>query len=107
MRVLVAFVVASLIGVPSMAQEQPAAYDLQAGKWTGALGYRDYQTDRLFELAMTSEIRALPDQATMIRVSSFDDGPKTGFVYVTSVNLYDSAKSAISSTTWAPPLTLA
>jgi hypothetical protein len=102
-RFAAALVVAALMVAPSLAQAQPTAYDLQAGlagKWTGALGYRDYQTNRLFELAMTSEIRALPDKATVIRVSSFDDGPKTGFVYITSVNLYDNTKSAIYSTTF-------
>ena len=70
-----------------------------AGKWTGALGYRDYQSNKMFELPVTTEINAVPDKATVIRISSFDDGPKTGFVYITSVSLYDDAKKTVATTT--------
>lgn len=97
-----AFALACLVAVPVAAQTIPTPFELQAGltgKWTGALGYRDYRTNKLFELPVTTEIRALPDQATVIRISSFDDGPKTGFVYITSASLYDPAKSTVATTT--------
>lgn len=93
---------ACLFTAPALAQGLPSPLDLQAGlagKWTGALGYRDYQSNKLFELPVKTDIRALPDKATVIRVSSFDDGPKTGFVYITSASLYDTAKSTVTTTT--------
>lgn len=96
------FAVACLVAMPAAAQNLPSPFDLQAGlvgKWTGTLGYRDYRTNKLFELPVTTEIRALPDKATVIRISSFDDGPKTGFVYITSASLYDAAKSTVTTTT--------
>ena len=102
MRLSVLFGVAALVASPLCAQEKPGPHVLQAGlagNWTGALGYRDYKSNKLFELPMTTEIRALPDKATFIRVSSFDDGPKTGFVYITSASLYDSAKGNVATTT--------
>lgn len=73
------------------AAEVPAPAELQAalaGHWTGALGYRDYQTDRLEELPVRTEIRAVGDGATVIRVSAFDDGPKAGTVTITTARLY-------------------
>ena len=98
----VVFALACAFAAPAAAQTVPSPRELQAGlagKWTGALGYRDYQSNKLFELAVTTEIQALPDKATVIRFSSFDDGPKTGFVYITSASLYDPAKSSVSTTT--------
>lgn len=91
-----------MIAAPALAQGLPSPFELQAGlagKWIGALGYRDYQSNKLFELPVKTDIRALPDKATVIRVSSFDDGPKTGFVYITSASLYDTAKSTVTTTT--------
>lgn len=96
------FALACLITAPAAAQTLPSPFELQAGlagKWMGALGYRDYQSNKLFELPVTTEIRALPDKATVIRISLFDDGPKTGFVYITSASLYDPAASTVSTTT--------
>lgn len=96
------FALACLIAAPALGQGLPSPLELQAGlagKWTGALGYRDYQSNKLFELPVKTEVQALPDKATVIRVSSFDDGPKTGFVYITSASLYDTAKSTVTTTT--------
>ncbi len=101
MRGAAALLVSVLIAAPLVAQEKPSPYELQAGlagKWTGALGYRDYQSNRLFELPVSTEIRALPDQATVIRISTFDDGPKTGLVYITSASLYDPTASTVATT---------
>ena len=82
---------AMLLATPLTAAETPPPAALQAGlagQWRGALGYRDYQSNTLQELPVSSEIRALGDGATVIRVSTFDDGPKTGLVYITSASLY-------------------
>lgn len=96
------FGVAALVATPVGAQEKPAPHHLQAGlagKWTGALGYRDYRSNKMFELPVTTDIRVIADKATIIRVSSFDDGPKTGFVYITSASLYDAVKGIVATTT--------
>lgn len=96
------FALACVLATPVLAQSAPSPFDLQAGlagKWVGALGYRDYQSNRLFELPMNTVVQVLPDKATIIRVSAFDDGPKAGFVYITSAGLYDAAKSTVTTAT--------
>ena len=62
-----------------------------AGRWTGALEYRDYQSNRSFKLPTTAVLSTGPDGATMTRLSSFDDGPKTGVVTITTVSLFDAS----------------
>lgn len=94
--------VALVAVAPVVAQTTPSPAELQAGlvgKWSGALGYRDYQSNKLFELPVRTEITALPDKATVLRVSVFDDGPATGLVHITSASLYDAAKGTVSTTT--------
>ncbi len=89
---------AALLAAPAWA-ETPSAAKLQAamaGKWTGALGYRDYQSNELFELPVETEIRAVPDGATIVRVSSYDDGPKTGIVYITTTSFFEPADRVTS-----------
>jgi hypothetical protein len=61
-----------------------------AGNWTGALGYRDYQTNELFELPVETKISAVPDGVTIVRVSNYDDGPKTGIVYITTTAFFEA-----------------
>ncbi len=68
-----------------------------AGRWKGALGYRDYQTDKLYELPVSAEFRMVPDGAVEVQVSTFDDGPKTGLVYITTTTLFD-AKAGTATT---------
>lgn len=71
----------------------PAAPALEAtlvGTWAGALVYRDYQSDKRFELPVLTRIQAVPDGVGFIRISEFDDGPKTGKVFITTVSLYDA-----------------
>jgi hypothetical protein len=94
----------SLFAIASIARADtlpsPAMIEVGlVGNWTGALGYRDYQTNQLFELVMKTEIRGVPDGLTFIRTSSFDDGPKVGLVWITSASLYDAAKNAVTTTT--------
>ena len=55
------------VPVSVRAADPPAPATLEAGlagRWHGALGYRDYQSDALFELAVDTDIRALADGAT-------------------------------------------
>ncbi len=71
---------------------QPSAAVLEAnlgGQWSGTLAYRDYQSDKMVELPMRAEYRALDDGATVLNISTFDDGPKTGNVIITTVELYN------------------
>lgn len=70
-----------------------------AGRWTGSLGYRDYQTDKMSEIAVKTEIRSLPDGVTVLRISEFDDGPKVGAVFITTASLHDGKAGTVSSAT--------
>lgn len=67
------------------------------GRWSGALEYRDYQSNRSFKLPVGTVISIGPDAATLTRLSSFDDGPQTGLVHITTVSLFDKAGSSITS----------
>ena len=67
-----------------------------AGRWSGALGYRDYQSNKLEELPVATEIRALPDGVTVLRVLTFDDGPKTGAVIITTASLFAPAAGTVT-----------
>jgi hypothetical protein len=70
------------------------------GVWVGALEYRDYQSNQKFELPMTTTIEVGADNATITRVSAFDDGPKTGVVYITTVSLYDPTGARMAQSTF-------
>ena len=86
----------------------PTPADLHAGlagRWTGALGYRDYQSDRLFELPVSTEFRALPDGVTELQMAVFDDGPKAGPVYITSLTLFDVKAGTAASTSFRRGMT--
>lgn len=88
------------IAVAAAAAEPPAPAVLEAGlagHWHGTLGYRDYQSDKLFELPVITEIRALPDGATILRTSTYDDGPKAGAVLITTASLHDTKESTVTS----------
>lgn len=84
----------------SQAAETPSAQTLESGlvgRWSGALEYRDYQSNRSFKLPVGTVIGIGPDAATLTRLSSFDDGPQTGIVHITTVSLFDKAGSSITS----------
>jgi hypothetical protein len=91
--------------VPTVSQAQapsPSATELRqglTGSWSGALGYRDYKTDRLSEIPVTTTIEVLPDGVTMIRRSLFDDGPNKP-VWITTVSLDDPAAGTSTSATF-------
>lgn len=58
-----------------------------AGEWEGALGYRDYQSNELFELDMRSSIRVEDDGRTLVRVSRYDEGAAPD-VFITSASAF-------------------
>ena len=77
----------------TIAREMPSPDELEQslkGSWSGALVYRDYQTGTKFELPMTAQIEVGPDNATITRLSAFDDGPITGLVYISTISLFNS-----------------
>lgn len=96
------FALALLLAMPAIAAPAaaPPPAELErglAGRWAGTLGYRDYQSDKLFELPVRSEITALPDGVTVLRVSTFDDGPKVGAVIITTASLHDPKAGTVTS----------
>ncbi len=60
-----------------------------AGEWEGALGYRDYQSNELFELPVVTTIRMADDGRTAIRSSRFDEGDAPD-VYIVSMSAFDT-----------------
>ncbi|ESQ74191.1 hypothetical protein [Asticcacaulis sp. AC402] len=87
-----------MVGLATVSQAQPAPRPetLQAGlsgRWTGYLEYRDYQSNQAFRLPMVSDMSVAPDKATVTRLSSFDDGPQTGTVYITTTTLFGDAEA--------------
>ncbi len=72
---------------PTMAQLLAAT----AGEWQGELQYRDYQSNKWEGLPVTVKIQAQGDGVTAVRTAAFDDGPKTGIVYITTVTQVDPA----------------
>ncbi|WP_150125934.1 hypothetical protein [Brevundimonas sp. LM2] len=92
---------ALLMPAPAAAgpQDRPSATDLRlglVGQWSGALGYRDYQTDALVEIPVTTTITTPGDGATLVRQSLFDDGPSRP-VWITTVSLDDPAAGTSTS----------
>ncbi len=96
----IALLLAGADASPTAPLPAPAALEAGlAGRWQGTLGYRDYQSDRLEEIPMQTRLEALPDGSTIIRVSTFDDGPRVGNVFITTASLFDSTAPRVASTT--------
>ncbi len=70
-----------------------------AGRWSGALGYRDYQSDRLFEIPVTTTIVQVADGVTQVRTALFDDGPDKP-VWITTTSLLDEAAGTVASASY-------
>lgn len=90
----------ALLAAITIAAATPTPAQLQAGlagKWTGALGYRDYQTDKLEEIPVATEFRSVGDGVTIIGVSTYDDGPRVGLVYITSVQQFAGDKATTAT----------
>lgn len=74
--------------VSAAPQPAPSASSLQsqlAGEWEGALGYSDYQSNELFELPVKTVIEAVPDGATQVRRSVYDEGARKAPVWIISL----------------------
>lgn len=106
MRLVSLALVALLCAAPAIsAAQEPAApspTELRrqtVGRWTGALGYRDYQSDQLFEIPVATTIALVGDGVTQVRTSLFDDGPDKP-VWITSVSLDDPAAGTVTSASY-------
>ncbi|HCF24063.1 MULTISPECIES: hypothetical protein [unclassified Novosphingobium] len=58
-----------------------------AGEWNAQLQYRDYQSGEWQGIPFKTTITMVSDGVTQIRTSAYDDGPKAGTVWITSVSL--------------------
>ncbi|MFM5895712.1 MAG: hypothetical protein ACKOQM_14950 [Novosphingobium sp.] len=58
-----------------------------AGEWNAELQYRDYQSGKWQGIPFKTSIAMVGDGVTQIRTSAYDDGPKTGTVWITTVSL--------------------
>ncbi len=89
-----------LIQSPSSAAvSSPTATDLRlllVGVWSGSLSYRDYQSNRLIELPVSTTIEAIGDGMTIIRRSVYEDGPDKP-VWITTISLDDTADGSSTS----------
>lgn len=96
---LTVLVLTAITPAVAAAQDAPSATALRlglVGRWTGALGYRDYQSDALFEIPVATTIETPGDGATLIRRSLFDDGPDKP-VWITTVSLDDPQAATSTS----------
>jgi len=94
-----AFALWLLTPVTVSAQTAPTATELRlglVGRWAGALGYRDYQSNQLFEIPVTTTITTPGDGTTLVRQALFDDGPDKP-VWITTVSLDDPAAGTSTS----------
>ena len=96
------FVFAAVATTPAIAApvDLVAARASLAGRWTGQLEYLDYGANKWFGLPVTTTIEDQGDGATTIRKADFDDGPKVGNVRITTIELFDAAKSTLTSGTF-------
>ena len=79
---------AAFATAPAAAQPRPTVIELHrslAGEWSGALGYRDYQSDKLFELPVRTWVENVPDGATQVRRSIYDEGAGQSPVWIVSL----------------------
>ncbi|MFN3807539.1 hypothetical protein [Asticcacaulis sp.] len=86
---------ASMVHAADLTPQQ-ALLSLQ-GEWTGALEYRDYQSDQWFGLPVSRTVTLLEDKATVLETSRYDDGPKTGIVYIYSLSAFEPDGKTLTS----------
>lgn len=91
-----AFAAAALAGLtpvlPAAAQDTPAVTLAQArastaGAWAGELQYLDYQSGEWQGIPVTIAVTLEGDGNTISRRAQFDDGPRVGMVYITSLSI--------------------
>lgn len=93
MRALLPIVFVLFAGCAHAQTPAASAQDLLAGlagEWRGALGYRDYQSNRLFELPVETSITLATDGRTLVRSSRFDEGDAPD-VFIHSMSGFDDA----------------
>ena len=89
--------VAQSVNSPAVTMDVAAARTSLVGEWAGDLEYRDYSADKWFGIPVKTRITDQGDQATIIRTSDFDDGPKVGNVRIVTVELFDAAASKLQT----------
>lgn len=88
---LAAAVFAALAPVFPVAAKDASAVTLAqarastAGAWTGELQYLDYQSGEWQGIPVTVAVTLEGDGNTLTRRAAFDDGPRVGMVYITSL----------------------
>lgn len=76
---------------PATAQDAAPAITLAearastAGDWTGQLQYLDYSSGEWQGIPVTVSNEVVGDGNTIVRRAAFDDGPRVGLVYITSM----------------------
>jgi len=86
-----AFAVLLAATVPAAAEDAAPAITLAearastAGDWTGELQYLDYQSGEWQGIPVTVTVTLEGDGNTLSRRAAFDDGPRVGMVYITSL----------------------
>lgn len=90
MRILaIATAMLAWAGVAHAQTNPESLLEGMAGQWTGALGYRDYQSNELFELPVETSIALAADGRTLIRTSRFDEGAAPD-VFIVSAAAFDA-----------------
>lgn len=92
MRHVFALAAAAILAAPAAAQGSPAptlaeARASIAGAWEGQLQYRDYSSNTWEGIPVTVTITLEGDGNTLTRRATFDDGPKVGNVFITSLEM--------------------
>ena len=83
----------ALICAAPVAAQTPPALTLAearasiAGAWEGQLQYRDYSSNTWEGIPVTVTITLEGDGNTLTRRATFDDGPKVGNVFITSLEM--------------------
>ncbi len=84
------------VAAPPVTIDVAAARASLSGSWEGKLEYLDYRANSWFGIPVKTRIEDQGDNATVIRKSDFDDGPRVGNVRITTVELFDAAKSNLT-----------
>src|SRR5215212_3396697 len=90
------FAAALLAATPTAAETPQDLLAGLTGEWEGALGYRDYQSNQLFELPVVSSVRVAEDGRTMLRTSRFDEGNAPD-VLIISMSGFDDTSGVYES----------
>jgi hypothetical protein len=83
---------ATLLAVPAAAEDAAPVSLAQAraslaGAWEGQLQYRDYQSGEWEGIPMSVTVTLEGDGTTLTRRAVFDDGPRVGNVFITSLEM--------------------